>query len=197
MLLDRRRFLIAPVAPLAFGALVGLSSNALADVQDGKAQDGKEQGGDLATKLAYPKVVVLVRHAERAEEPKGDPALSEDGVKRAERLAKMLGKSGVTHLIASEFQRTQQTLAPLALAANVRVQIAKASDAAAAQSAVETLPRGSLIVVAGHSNTIPLISKLLTGGNAEIKLEETEFDRIFIVTQWGPGKQSTLFEMRY
>ena len=193
MSLDRRRFLIAP---LAVGAMSNLLTSARA-AQDGQAPGGAAQAGDLATKLAYPKIVVLVRHAERAEEPKADPVLSEDGVKRAERLAAMLRFSGVTHLVASEFQRTQQTLAPLALAASVRVQVAKAADSAAAQSAVETLPRGSLIVIAGHSNTVPAIAKLLTGGNAEIKMAETDFDRLFVVTQWGPGKQTTLLELRY
>jgi phosphohistidine phosphatase SixA len=194
MSFDRRRFL---VAPLAVGAVSSLLGGALAAAQDGKPASGGAQGGDIATKLSYPKMVVLVRHAERAEEPKADPVLSEDGVKRAERLAAMLRYAGVTHLVASEFQRTQQTLAPLALAVNVRLQIAKAADAAAAQSAIETLPRGSVVVIAGHSNTVPALAKLLTGGSAEIKMAEAEFDRLFVVTQWGPGRQSSLLELRY
>jgi phosphohistidine phosphatase SixA len=192
MSLDRRRFLIAPLAAGAASSLI-----ASARAQDGQDPGGNAQGGDIATKLSYPKTVVLVRHAERAEEPKADPVLSEDGVKRAERLAAMLKRSGVTHLVASEFQRTQQTLAPLALAANVRLQIAQASDAKAAQSAIESLPRGSLVVIAGHSNTVPVLVKLLTGGSAEIKMEESEFDRLFVVTQWGPGKQASMLELRY
>jgi phosphohistidine phosphatase SixA len=203
MTVDRRRFLTAPVAPLAIGALATLSSSLFANLhaQESKSQDGKPQdgapGSDLAVKLAFPKIVVLVRHAERSDEPKGDPVLNEVGVQRAERLAGLLKKSGVTHLIASEYQRTQQTLAPLALAANVRVQIAKAVDPNAAKSAIDSLPRGSLIVIAGHSNTIPALANLLTGGNAEIKMDETEFDRLLLVTEWGPGKQSTLLELRY
>jgi hypothetical protein len=44
---------------------------------------------------------------------------------------------------------------------------------------------------------VPVLAKLLTGGSAEIKMEESEFDRLFVVTQWGPGKQSTMLELRY
>jgi phosphohistidine phosphatase SixA len=157
----------------------------------------QEQGRDLLDKLSYPKTVIVVRHAEKAAEPKADPVLSEEGVARAQRLAALLAKSGVTHLYASEFQRTQQTLAPLALATGAKVSIAKAADLDAARSAIETLPRNSVTVIAAHSNTAPTMVELLTGGQTKVAMNETEYDRLFVVTQWGPGTQSTCIEMRY
>jgi len=155
------------------------------------------QEPDALAKLAYPKTIVVVRHAEKAAEPKDDPNLSEAGAERAKRLAAMLGKSGVTHLFASEFQRTQQTLALLAVQSGVQVQIVSARQPEGLVSALDSLPRGSLAVVAGHSNTVPALLEKLTGGQFKTTLADTEYERLFIVTVWGPGKESRAIELRY
>jgi broad specificity phosphatase PhoE len=147
--------------------------------------------------LPYPKTVVLVRHAEKAAEPASDPNLSEAGAARAERRGKMLARSGVTHLYASEFQRTQQTLAPLAVAVGVQPQVVAAREPAALASALESLPRGAVAVVAGHSNTVPALLEKLTGGAAKITLTDSDYDRVFVVTQWGPGRSACALELRY
>ena len=160
-------------------------------------QDRQAGGEDFVTKLSFPKTVFVLRHAEKAAEPKADPVLSEEGVARAERLAKLLAKSGVSHLYSSEFQRTQQTLAPLSLATGVKVSIGKAADRGALVSAVETLPRGSVIALAGHSNTVPQLVNALTGGQAEFALTQAEYDRLFVITPWGPGQQSNWIELPY
>lgn len=157
----------------------------------------RQDGDDALTRLAYPKTIVLVRHAEKAAEPREDPIISEKGAERAQRLAALLGHGGVTHLFASEFQRTQQTLAPLAVVAGVQPQIVSARDPAALESALASLPRGSVAVVAGHSNTVPALLEKLTGGAARITLAESEYERVFVVTQWGPGKSACALELRY
>ena len=152
---------------------------------------------EVLDKLSYPKTVIVVRHAEKAAEPKNDPVLSEEGVARAERLAKLLAKAGVTHLFATEFQRTQQTLAPLSLATGTKVSLGNAADFKATHSAVASLPRDSVAVIAAHSNTVPALLELLSAGRAKISLGEADYDRLFVVTQWGPDKQSTWLELRY
>ena len=178
-----RRGLVASCAALALCSLL------LAATRPG--------GQDALTKLSYPKTIVLVRHAEKAAEPKEDPNISEAGAARAQRLASLLAKSGVTHLFATEFQRTQQTLAPLAVASGVLVEIVPARDPGALESALSSLPRGSVAVVAAHSNTLPVVLEKLTGGAAKIALSESEYDRVFVVTQWGPGKSACALELRY
>lgn len=176
------------------GALAALGALAACTLLASALRQG---GDDPLAKLAYPKTIVLVRHAEKAAEPKDDPIISEKGAERAQRLATLLGKSGVTHLFASEFQRTQQTLAPLALTVGVQPHIVSARDTAALASAIETLPRGSVVVVAGHSNTVPALLERLTGGAAKLALADNEYDRVFVVTQWGPGKSACALELRY
>jgi phosphohistidine phosphatase SixA len=166
----------------------------------GSAGRGQEPGApDALAGLSYPRTIVLVRHAEKSAEPNApDPGLSERGVERAKRLAQLFGKSGVTHLFSSEFQRSQQTLLPLSAATKVVAQIVSAKQPDAQASALESLPRGSLAIVVGHSNTVPLLLAKLTGGQAKVQIDEaSEYDRIFVVTQWGAGRDSSWFELRY
>lgn len=141
MHLDRRALAsLAPAALLAAGT------------QDQAAETG-------------PAAVVLVRHAETGGDTRTDrdPELSEAGEKRAAALAELLGHAGVTHLFASEYKRTQATLAPLAAAVEHEVQVVPARDAAAQIAALEALGPGSIAVVAGHSNTVPALVEALGG----------------------------------
>jgi phosphohistidine phosphatase SixA len=153
--------------------------------------------------------VFLLRHAEKDSNDARDPDLNALGRARAAELARVLGGTHVTHLFASEFKRTQQTLQPLAERTGVQVRVVPAGDAAAQIDALRQLPAGSTAVVAGHSNTIPaLVEKL--GGSIE-HLEETprgrmladaEHDRLFLVVLPAPGARAetaprACVELRY
>jgi len=179
------------------GALAAVSLALCALLAGALAPQSGEGEPDALRKLAFPRTIVLVRHAEKALEPKEDPNLTEEGAARAKRLADMLAKSGVTHVFASEFQRTQQTVSLLSVAAGVNAQLVSARAHDALLSALDSLPRGSVAVVAGHSNTLPLLIERLTGGQSKVKIEDSEYDRLFIVTQWGNGRDSRLLELRY
>lgn len=184
---------------LALAALSALPLALRAAPQQGEASERPLAG------LLYPRTVIVVRHAEKAAEPAADPPLDERGRARAERLAALLGKSGVTHLFATEFQRTQETLRPLGSAAGLDVAVVSARQTRALLSAVDNLPRHALAVVAGHSNTVPEIVAALApaalavkDARASLQLTEADYDRIFCVTQWGPEpKDATLLELRY
>ena len=59
--------------------------------------------------------VILVRHAEKNIEPDNpNPALSLAGQERAQTLVHMLAGSAITDIYATQFIRTQSTVAPLA-----------------------------------------------------------------------------------
>lgn len=161
------------------------------------------QANELPQGLFYPRTIVVVRHAEKGDDDPTDPALSEQGVLRALELARMLGSAGVTHLYASEFRRTQQTLAPLSKAAEVDLQIVPARDPKALLSALKDLPRNSLAVVAGHSNTVPALvaalapSAPLVQDAAALALSEADYDRLYVITQWEAGKGAAVLGLRY
>ncbi len=132
-----------------------------------------------------PRIVFLVRHGEKAPAPPKDPALSEAGVARANALADLLADAGITHLFASEFERTQKTLAPLAARTGKTVTLVNAGDPAALIAALKALPPGAVAVVAGHSNTLPPLVRGLGGSLSGTEttargesLPDTEYGRL-------------------
>ena len=188
---------VALLLPLLF--LAGLAPRAVPRSDSAPAV----QQGELPQGLFYPRTIVVVRHAEKGDDDPTDPSLSEKGVLRALELAPLFGSAGVTHLFASEFQRTQQTVAPLSKAAEVDVQIVPARDPKALLSALKDLPRNSLAVVAGHSNTVPgLVAALapsapLVQDAKALALSEADYDRLYVITQWEAGKGAAVLELRY
>ena len=151
----------------------------------------------LLERLRYPVTVILVRHAEKAADDPRDPNLSQPGVARAQELARMLEHAGVTHLYATEYRRTQQTLEPLSLLCGAAIQVVPARDPAAVLSAIEQLPRNSVAVVAGHSNTVPALVEALAKGTPSFTLSEADYDRMYVVTRVDGSGKSTLLEIRF
>lgn len=154
-----------------------------------------------------PTTLILVRHAEKdlAGDAR-DPGLSEAGQARAERLAHLLSSAAVTHLYATEFRRTQATLEPLAQASGKKIEVfpgAKTKDLCAA---LDALPGGAVVVVAGHSNTIPAVAAHFGLALAGLEptangplIPENAYDRLYAITLPSKGSQSdwSLLELRY
>jgi phosphohistidine phosphatase SixA len=143
---------------------------------------------DAAAERLAPVTVFVVRHAEKGAGDPADPELSEAGAARAAELARVLGEVSVTHLVASEYRRTQATLAPLAVATGLAVEVAPARDGRALAARLAALPAGSVAVVCGHSNTVPQLVDLLVhegrtppDGVASPNLPETAHDSLFHV----------------
>ena len=148
-----------------------------------------------------PVTVFFLRHAEDADTGGNpDPDLTEFGAERADALARLLSKSGVTHFYSSEYARTQSTLRPLAQAIGTTVEIVSARKPAEQIEKLRALPPGAVAIVAGHSNTIPNLIKTLGGELDELTergwIEEPVHDRIFIVTLQADGDTQTV-ELRY
>lgn len=112
--------------------------------------------------------VVLVRHAEKAPAPSDDPVLSSEGSARALALADALGGAHVDVVITTQYRRTRDTAAPAAAIAGITPAVARATgDTAAHARAVAEMvrrhPPTSVVLVVGHSNTIPAIVEALGG----------------------------------
>lgn len=172
--------------------------------QTGGDEGAHSSASQALSKLRYPKTVVVVRHAEKATDDPRDPTLSEAGVERATDLATLLGASEVTHLFASEYKRTRLTLAPLAALAGADIHVVSARQPEGLVSALHALPRGSVAVVAGHSNTVPDIVARLGGEVRDLvesrgtkMLDDSSYDRAFVVTLWGQRDASSVLELRY
>lgn len=132
------------------------------------------------------RLVVLVRHAEKAAEPAADPPLTSAGEARAARLAAVLAQVGLDKAIATPYHRTRNTALPAARAHGIEVEeIAVAGGLAAHIEAVAAAVRaaapGSSVLVVGHSNTIPRIVTAL-GGPALPDLCDPEYAHLFVLT---------------
>lgn len=126
--------------------------------------------------------VIVVRHAERADTTR-DPGLSAAGEARAAALAEALRQAGVTHIVTTQFRRTQLTAAPLAQALGLTPAIIETqrdirAHAQAIAAHARQLPAGSTVLVVGHSNTINLVAEML-GGPAMASLCDSDYDSMF------------------
>lgn len=139
-------------------------------------------------------VVLVVRHAERAPGT-GDVAISDAGQLRARALAGIGKELGVQAVIHTQFQRTRQTAEPLMQAAGltsstVTTQADVATHVEAVAAAVR-LHAGKVVLVVGHSNTVPGIVAAL-GGTRYPDLCESEYDALFTVIIDPDGTVRTL-----
>jgi broad specificity phosphatase PhoE len=142
-------------------------------------------------------LVIVVRHAERADggsmspNKQPDPLLSAEGEARAKRLASMLAESGITAIYATEYRRTQDTAKPIAEKLGLKVLTHKGQDAAALAAVLKSQHVKDVVLVVGHSNTMPSVIKAL--GGPAVTVPDSEYDTIyFLVPATG-----TLSKIRY
>lgn len=136
-----------------------------------------------APALAEPSLVLLVRHAERAAEPKADPLLTPAGEQRAHALAHALAHAGVTSIVTTRYQRTKLTAAPLALARGLTPEVVEAKPGQDHVAAVVAAVRAKtgVVLVVGHSNTVPQIAAALSGTSAQPDFCDTSFGHLLAV----------------
>lgn len=161
--------MIKPLPSLTLALLMALGSNAMAE----------------------PTQVIVVRHAERAAEPKDDPALSPDGVARAEQLAETLRLAQVGTIFTTHYRRTQETAGPLARKLGLKPQVLTIRKgelpAHIAEVAAEVRKASGVVLVVGHSNTVAGIVAALSASRPMI-LCETSFSHLFVVTPGEPAR---------
>ncbi|HYN09204.1 MAG TPA: phosphoglycerate mutase family protein [Vicinamibacterales bacterium] len=131
------------------------------------------------------KLVIVVRHAERADGgaamtgAPADPLLSAAGEARAARLAGLLAESGITAIFATEFKRTQDTAKPVAAKLGLTMQTVKAADTAGLVATLKASHANDVVLVVGHSNTMPAIIKGLTG--RDVTITDAQYDDLFVL----------------
>lgn len=135
--------------------------------------------------LGQPQQVFIVRHAERAAEPKDDPAISAEGRARAETLAQVLAAANIQAVLTTQYRRTQETAAPTARQFGVTPKIMTIqrgqADAHVEDVIAEIRRTPGPILVVGHSNTVAgLVAGL--SSSKPLKLCETTFANLFVVT---------------
>lgn len=153
----------------------------------------------VATTAAAPAdetIFVIVRHAEKAADDPKDPTLSAPGHARARRLADRLADAQVSAIYATGYRRTQLTAAPTALAHRLEIRTYDAATTATGFAAqLRSRHVDGIVLVIGHSNTVPAIAGALCGCEVA-PLSEDEYDR-WITVRANRNGAATLEEERY
>lgn len=136
--------------------------------------------------------VYVVRHAEKATEPKEDPPLTEAGAARAQGLVRELAAQTISAVLSTDTTRTRATAAPLVAKLGLTTELVDAKPAAVAQR-VLSAHRGQTVVVIGHSNTVTGIVAAL-GAVEPPEISDDEFDNLYVVRV--PSSGAASLEMR-
>jgi broad specificity phosphatase PhoE len=154
--------------------------------------------GAMATPaaMAEPSMVIVVRHAERASEPAGDPVLSPAGRERARQLAEHLATADIAAVVTTPWRRTQETAAPVAQQQGLQPHVVPTRGAQAAAHVDEVVATvrqlSGVVLVVGHSNTVAgIVAGLSTA--RPIALCETSYGHLFVVSP----AAGAVVQMRY
>lgn len=197
--LSRRQFAVALGAAPALAACAATDSGA-------REASAPVEAAPTAPRLSC--TLVLVRHTEKAKIGGRNPELSEAGQARAQALASMFAHAGVTTLLHSGLTRTRDTVAPLADRLRLDSQAISPMDMDAWIGRLTEAGPDDVVVVAGHSNTVPALAWAFgvelphlepVPSRPELPhgyLPESAYDRVYVLTP-GPDGTARLLEMRY
>lgn len=145
-----------------------------------------------ASPAAKDTVIYIVRHAEKDQsDPKNnDPELSNEGKERARALNRYLKREKISAVFSTSYKRTMQTAAPVARRNGIPVRIydAKKHNDIVKLIKSEYLNQKSLLV--GHSNTILELVKAFGLTPPVDKLNDDDYDLIFVLTFHKNGETS-------
>jgi broad specificity phosphatase PhoE len=133
-------------------------------------------------------MIYVVRHAEKESGGK-DPELTAQGQARAQNIATILHKTGIANIFSTPYKRTMQTAQAVAQRTGLQVQ---AYDPAAPKLLVERVKSlTGVVLVVGHSNTLPELVRLF-GGAPGADIPETEYGRLYQLIAGSNGAMTTV-----
>ena len=131
---------------------------------------------------------ILLRHAEKDTSTTGstamtaDPPLAPKGALRAQNLLKVLEAYQPDAIYSTNYTRTKSTVTPLAKKFNKEIQVYDPKSLPAFAEQLLQI-RGKTIVVAGHSNTTPVLVNLLIKETGKYpNLDDSDYSHLWIVT---------------
>ena len=146
-----------------------------------------------------PSLVVLVRHAEKAAQPADDPSLTDAGRDRAAALALAVAHAPPSAIVVSSRKRTAETGVPTATKFGITPTVVSLDGGAAAHiAAVVAAVRSQrgVVLVIGHSNTIPAVIKAL-GGPALPDICDASYNLLFTLLLAKDGRPASLVVSQY
>jgi 2,3-bisphosphoglycerate-dependent phosphoglycerate mutase len=135
--------------------------------------------------------IILVRHAEKQLNAGDNPQLSTAGESRSRELARILGSSGITAIYSCpEHVRTWKTAEPLAQNLKLQRNSIDADQTDAVLKDIFAHHNGEVVLIVGHSDTVPEIIQAL--GAKVPPIGDNEYDNLYVVTASAPGTASVV-----
>lgn len=136
--------------------------------------------------------LVLVRHAEKANDGTQDPPLDSLGAIRADALAHTLQDIDFSAVYSTAYKRTRETVNQIATTSSLQLTEYDPNEKEFLGRAVAE-NAGKMLLVSGHSNTVPAMVNQLTGSQLG-NLQEWEYDFLYIITV---GSDTTMQVLHY
>ena len=140
--------------------------------------------------------IMLVRHAEKAQDGTSDPQLTSKGKARAQELAYILKHVPLDAVYSTPYKRTQQTALPTAEAHSLQVNSYNPEEEESFLKNILSKYAGGNVLIIGHSNTIPLLANHLSGSTQFPPLDDSTYDNIFIVSVPQKG-ETVIIRLRF
>ena len=147
------------------------------------APGGNDTGGPSGPDT----VVHVVRHFEKQADGTTDPSLSKQGVARSWALRDHLADTPLAAVFATEFVRTQETVAPTAAAHDLAVDTRFEPTHELADH-ILSVHGGEIVLVAGHTDTVPdLLGALGVRGADRPSIGRDDYGELFTTTVSASG----------
>ncbi|MGG5211000.1 SixA phosphatase family protein [Chryseobacterium sp. MIQD13] len=175
---------LVPMVMLASCERVSSQENQNGNIENSVQNTDNPLGIPLPSEISSTETVcILLRHAEK-ENSGTDPDLTSAGKLRAEELKRLLGNVHIDNIYTTAYNRTRQTVSPLAESKGIVIkEYTPAATMAATQLFIDNIlaqNQGKVVVIVGHSNTVPDMVKVLSNNTLNVTISETQFDNIFI-----------------
>jgi len=133
--------------------------------------------------------IILVRHAEKMDDGTTNPDLTPKGLNRALDLKKVLIQEfNISAVFSTPLTRTQQTATPTAEFFSLTIQDHNHKDPNALKELILDKYKNKTVLVAGHSNSTPILVNHFLGEDKYPYLSEDVFNQLFIVRVAEGGK---------
>jgi len=140
--------------------------------------------------------LIVVRHAEQTDPSAEDPPLSQAGQLRAYQLAEMLSDvdvvAGVDAIYVTPLRRSEETARPLANMLGLPLNHYQPLELEQLEKTIKEHHKGQIVLVVGHSNTVPAIVAQFSGSKKIQPFAEDQYHDMFILSMPWFGKVKTL-----
>ena len=140
--------------------------------------------------------IIFFRHAEQTSHDEADPPLSEAGQRRVVELTRQLVDAdvvaGIDAIYSTPYIRSLETARPLADRLDLPINTYSADDTEEILDTILKNHKGKIILVIGHSSTLPVLIANLGASKKVPAIAQNEFDNIHIISIPWFGKTKTI-----